>query len=168
MQHKRPACAFAAALAVGLSVPAGTAAPPAEGLFVPGASLGGVRLGMTGAEVKEIWGRRHGVCRDCRRPTWYFNSRPFEPQGAGVSFMRGRVVHVFTLWQPAGWRSSDGLVLGAGEGAAGRDLVVLDDVACDGYTARIAAGPAGRSVFYLFDREVWGFGLLRRGLSPCL
>ena len=34
-------------------------------------------------EVLETWGQRHGVCRDCRRTTWYFNAKPFQPQGAG-------------------------------------------------------------------------------------
>ena len=123
---------------------------------------------MTGADVLETWGRRHGVCRNCERPTWYFNYAPFAPEGAGVSFRGGRVAHVFTVWKPAGWRTVEGLALGARDDDAGGGLVILDERSCDGYTARIAAGPAGRSVLYLFRGEVWGFGLVRRGLDPCL
>jgi hypothetical protein len=61
------------------------------GVLVPGETLGGVRIGMTKAEVGANWGDRRGVCRECRRTTWYFNYRPFQPQGAGVVFERGRV-----------------------------------------------------------------------------
>ena len=168
MQHKRLLAAIAAAGVVSLAVAPGTAAPPRGGLLVPGVSLGGVRLGMTGGEVLAAWGRRHGVCRNCERPTWYFNYAPFAPEGAGVSFRGGRVAHVFTVWKAAGWRTVEGLELGARDDDAGERLVILDDRRCDGYTARIAAGPAGRSVLYLFRGEVWGFGLVRRGLDPCL
>ena len=50
---------------------------------------------MSKAELKAIWGTSFGRCRDCLRETWYFNYRPFTPQGAGVTFKRGRVVQVF-------------------------------------------------------------------------
>ena len=80
------------------------AAAPAKGVFVPGVSLGGIELGMTKAEVRAEWGSKHGVCRNCDRPTWYFNLKPFEPQGAGVEFRHDRVARVFTVWRPLGWQ----------------------------------------------------------------
>ena len=58
----------------------------------PASALGGVRIGMTKQEVQARWGTSFGRCRGCTRETWYFNYRPFDPQGAGVSFARGRVV----------------------------------------------------------------------------
>jgi hypothetical protein len=123
---------------------------------------------MTKADVLAAWGRRHGVCRRCPRETWYFNFRRFEPQGAGVVFRRGRVAHVFTLWQPTGWRTSDGLVLGADESEVGTGLVLLDDRLCDRYAARLASTGETQTVFYLYEEKLWGFGLVRPGANPCL
>jgi hypothetical protein len=150
------------------AAPAAWAPPPAEGVLVPGVSLGGVELGMTKKEVLAAWGRRHGVCRTCKRETWYFNFRRFEPEGAGVVFRRGRVAHVFTLWQPPGWRTSDGLELGANESEVGPGLVLLDDHLCDRYAARLASTGRAQTVFYLFEDKLWGFGLIRPGADPCL
>jgi hypothetical protein len=167
MRQKRTLGALVAAVAVGLGVPA-EAAPPSRGVFVPGISLGGVELGMTKREVLRAWGPRHGVCRGCPHATWYFNYRRFEPQGAGVVFRRGRVAHVFTLWQPDGWRTVDGLALGSDEREVGEALVVLDERACKGYTAVLASGPSALSVFYVYRERIWGFGLIRPGRDPCL
>ena len=78
-------------VAVVALVLAGTAAaaPPKAGVLVPGRSLGGVSPGMTEAQVRDAWGSRFGICRDCRgRMTWYFNRERFHPQGAGVE-LRG-------------------------------------------------------------------------------
>lgn len=156
-------------LAVALALaPAAWAPPPPEGILVPGASLGGIELGMTRAEVRAAWGDRFGVCRNCRRTTWYFNARPFQPQGAGVAFRRGRVVHVFTLWSPPGWQATDGLTLGADEVDVGAGLVLVDDRSCRGYTAKRASTGPTETVFYIHDGKLWGFGLVRPGGNPCL
>jgi hypothetical protein len=148
--------------------PAG-AAPPRAGTFVPGESLGGVRLGMTKADVRRVWGERHGICRDCPVTTWYFNYGAFEPAGAGVAFdRRGRVAHAFTLWQPRGWRTPEGLVLGAAAAEITLEYGTLTRRQCVGYHALLAPTARAQSVYYVHDEELWGFGLTRRGASPCL
>jgi hypothetical protein len=157
------AAAFAAA-----SIPASGAAPPKQGEFVPGKSLGGVKLGMTKDQVLAEWGQRHGVCRSCRRETWYFNYEPFTPEGTGVVFQRGRVVHAFTVWQPKGWRTPQGLELGDDASEASRVYGSLDRRRCTGYHALLEPGPSAQSVFYVFREEIWGFGLTRPDASPCL
>src|SRR6266516_6317805 len=85
---------------------------PNPGVLAPGKSLGGVRLGMTHAEVRAQWGGSFGRCRGCRQETWYFNYRAFHPQGAAVRFANDRVDAVWTLGEPTGWHTSDGLHLG--------------------------------------------------------
>ena len=167
MRRARLACALALAAAAAVAVPAASA-PPQAGVFVPGESLGGVRLGMTPKDVLDAWGTKHGVCTNCARTTWYYNSSPFAPEGAGVVFVRGRAAHVFTVWKPLGWHTQDGLELGAPEADVTADLVASEQRACDGYTAIVAPGEASVSAYYIFRDELWGFGLLRPKLNPCL
>jgi hypothetical protein len=164
----RRAVLWLAVVAVAAVVAPAVAAPPAAGILVPGVSLGGVELGMTKQEVLRVWGERHGVCRDCRRETWYFNRKPFEPEGAGVVLRRGRVAHVFTLWRPLGWKTNDGLELGADESEIGAGQVLVDERTCRGYTARLASTGKAQTIYYVYNGELWGFGLIRPGANPCL
>lgn len=159
---------FAVALAVGLiAVSAASAAPPRAGVLVPGETLGGLTLGATRAEVIAAWGPRHGTCRGCRKPTWYFNFDRFEPQGAGVTFDRGRVVAVYTLWAPPGWRTSRGLQIGdeaARVAPLHRGLVRFN---CGTYYALTLNGRRAVTSIYVHDEKVWGFGLSRPREPVC-
>jgi hypothetical protein len=157
-----------AAVVAAVAIPATAAAPPKRGEFLTGGSLGGVRLGMTKDEVLDVWGKRHGVCRSCPRETWYFNYRPFEPEGVGVVFERGRVVHVFTVWQPKGWSTPQGLDLGDPASEATRIYGALDRRQCTFYYALLDPGRRAQSVFYVYDDEIWAFGLTEPDASPCL
>src|SRR5439155_9321282 len=85
---------------------------PAQGVLQPGKSLAGVRLGDTTAAVQQRWGRGYRLCRGCDAQTWFFTYPQGDPLGAGVAFRRGRVVAVFTLGSPLGWRTAEGLRLG--------------------------------------------------------
>jgi hypothetical protein len=157
--------ALAAALLVALPA---SAEPVTGGAFNPGDSLAGVQLGMTSAEVVDAWGSRHGVCRDCEETTWYVNEQPFQPQGTGVVFERDRVVHAFTVWQPQGWSTPEGLTLGAPAGDIGATYGELAEIDCGDYLALVDNDPEATSAFYVYEDEVWGFGLLTRGRAPCL
>jgi len=159
-----PLAGLVAALLV--VAPAG-AAPPKQGVLVPGQSLGGLRLGATKAQVAAAWGPRHGSCRDCREETWYFNYTPFQPQGAGVSFRKGRVAALFTLWKPEGWRTRSGLRLADPDPL----LFALHDglrrTDCGPYDAQVLRRESTDTVFYVYDDEIWGFGLTTAGVDPC-
>jgi len=160
--------ALAAAGCVALALAPAAYAPPRAGVFVPGGSLGGVRLGMTQDEVLAAWGDRHGVCKDCESPTWYFNYKPFVPQGTGVTFEKGRVAQAFTVWRPTGWQTPDGLALAADASDVARIYGSLDKRQCARYEALLLPGKKVTSVFYVFRDKVWGFGLMRPDASPCL
>jgi hypothetical protein len=174
MQHKLRTGALASAVAVGVVIGvlgfsgAGAGAGRAATLFVPERSLDGVRLGMTPAEVTALWGRRHGVCRNCERTTWYFNARPFEPQGTAVGFEDGRVVHAYTVWQPSGWRTREGLSLGDQEGRVHDLYGPLSEETCDRYLALVLSDDRVDSVFYVYRDSVWGLGLKRPRVSACV
>lgn len=157
-------------LAVAQLTAAGAAGapPPQRGLFEPGESLGGVRIGMTKEEVTRAWSGRFGRCRDCEHTTLYFNYRPFLPDGAGVAFERSRVSHVFTVWQPDGWRTPEGLLLGDPAADIARTYGPLDRRECGRYYALVEPGARAQSAFYVYDGEVWGFALTVPDASPCL
>ena len=130
---------------------------------MPGTSLGGVRLGDTPAEVRRRFGSDYGVCRGCATTTWYFTYRRFESKGLAVEFAGRRVSAVFTLWKPDGWTGPGHLGLGAIEGELTSTVGSVIPVACSGYTALVK----GESVYLIVDGKLWGFGLVRRGRSPC-
>ncbi len=152
--------------AAALAAPA-SAGLPRAGTLVPGRSLGGIRLGETSHAVRATLGHRFGVCTDCARKTWYFTYKRWEAQGLAVEFVHGRVVAVYTLWQPKGWRATNGLRLGATplqvHDRAGR----LRTIACDRYDALVADRPSSRTAYFIYQGSLWGFGLFLANWSPC-
>lgn len=148
-----------------LAAPAAAGLPRA-GKLEPGKSLGGVRLGETPTAVRATLGRFYGVCRDCSRQTWYFTYRPFSRQGLAVEFERGRVSGVYTLWRPQGW-NAPGLQFGATPLAVHLLAHARRTVRCRRYDALVHDTSNARTAYYLFAGRLWGFGLFRRGASPC-
>ena len=139
------------------------AALPSPGLFVAGYSLAGVRIGDTQAQVRRQLGSDYGVCRGCSTTTWYFTYRRFDDQGLAVEFSHRRVSAAYTLWEPPGWRGPRGLRLGALEGAVTSTVPGVVPIACSGYTALVRE----RSAYLIVGGRLWGFGLFRKGASPC-
>ena len=162
------AAMLAATGAVAHAAPAPAAMLPAQGALVAGKSLGGLRIGMTPAQVLHAWGRKYGVCRSCRDRTWYFTYRPYQPQGAAVSFRGGRVDAIWTLWSPPGWRTRNGtLELGARESEATAVLGPLFTAPCGSYNALLRTRGALTTVYYMFAGKLWGFGLMNASASAC-
>jgi hypothetical protein len=144
-----------------------TASPPRAGIVVPGKRLGGLALGATPGQVQGAWGKRYGRCRDCREPTWYFNFRRFEPQGAGASFRNGTAVALFTLWSPPDWRTNRGLAIGDPAARVAGIYGPLLRTTCTNYYALTIPSRRATTAIYVFDEQVWGFGLLARGQRVC-
>jgi hypothetical protein len=140
---------------------------PQHGVVVPGRSFAGLRLGATSTQVRAAWGSRFGRCRDCAHPTWYFTYTRFEPQGAGVSFRSGRAQAFFTLWSPPGWRTDRGLAVGDPEAKVTELYGVLPRAECGTYSALVIRRSGVDTQVYVYQQEVWGFGLGRAGASPC-
>ncbi len=140
---------------------------PTQSLVVPGTSFGGLRLGATGAEVTAAWGPRHGLCRNCSLPTWYFTYKKFEPQGAGVSFRRGAAESYFTIWSPPGWHTDRGLKVGDPAARVTQLYGVLPRVECGTYSALVLRKGRTATQFYLYRDAVWGFGLSSAGAPAC-
>jgi hypothetical protein len=155
-----------AVTALVLAAPAAAQLPKA-GTLVPGRSLGGVRLGESSRAVIAALGTFYGTCGDCPDRTWYFTYRPFEKQGLAVEFARGRVSGVYTLWRPVGWHAPHSLRFGATPLAVHQAVGTLRTIGCHDYDALVRDTKRARTVYYVYAGRLWGFGLLRRGASPC-
>jgi hypothetical protein len=163
MRRSLIACAVAAFL---LAAPAAADLPKA-GALVPGRSLGGIRIGESQQAVHAALGRFYGVCRDCSRPTWYFTYRPFARQGLGVEFARGRVSAVYTLWHPSGWHAQHKLGFGTLPLVVHKLVGRTTTVVCPGYDVLVRDSRHARDAYFLYGGRLWGFGLFRRGATPC-
>jgi hypothetical protein len=150
-----------------LGATAAEASPPRKGIFAPGRSLGGLRLGTTPAQVKAAWGSSYGRCRDCLRTTWYFTYRPYKPRGAAVQFRRGRVEAIFTLWAPRGWRTTKGLTIGDDVSRVTSLYGSLARTDCTGYYALVLPRRGGVNALYVVNEKVFGFGLLDFSVPVC-
>jgi hypothetical protein len=146
-------------LTLALTLLVSTPALPTQGVLVPGNHLGGVELGDTQAEVRARWGTRYTRCTVCRRTTWLYTYRTGNPAGAAVSFRTGRVVAVFTLGVPRGWRTSRGVALGDPAEKVLRVYGVLPWSRCIGYGAVSIRRPGAVSSIYTFGESVYGFAL---------
>ena len=143
------------------------AALPKAGSLVPGRSLGGIRLGESPSAVRAELGRSFGSCRGCARTAWYFTYRPFTQVGLAVEFDRGRVSAVYTLWRPQGWNAPRGLRFGATPLTVHDRVGTLRTIPCQGYVALVRDTFQARTAYFLYGGRLWGFGLFRRGATPC-
>ncbi len=156
--------AIAAALAFALPA---AAAPPGAGVLVPGRSLGGLQLGATKAEVEQRWGRAYGVCRNCVFETWYFNYYAFQPRGVSVEWRQGRVVGLFTIYQPLGWRTHEGPRAERPRLPDHRHVRAAEDVRLR-RLLRADAHPRNTvTAFYVLGDRLWAFGLSRPSVALC-
>jgi hypothetical protein len=150
-----------ALLVAAVATPAAAALPPRHGVLAPGRSLGGLRLGMTPAQVRAGWGSDFGRCRGCARPTWYFTYRRYHSHGAAVQFRGGRVEAIFTLWAPSGWKTTKGLYIGDNVDRVPGLYGTLARADCPGnYYALTMPTPGGVNAIYVVNEKIFGFGLL--------
>jgi hypothetical protein len=150
-------------------VPQATAAPskaggkflPQRGILIPNTSLAGVKLGDTMERVKALWGTDYKVCKGqmCPYPTWYYIYPKGEPLGASVRFKKGKVVTIFTLGSPRGWRTKEGLIIGEQIDRITQLYGKLTWNVCIGYGAMTMRTPSAVTSIYTTGENVYGFAL---------
>jgi hypothetical protein len=167
------------ALALALALPShhsanATFTLPLRGVLVPGKALAGVRLGDTIASVKSRWGTGYRICKTCnsaksRRQTWFYTyMRDAQSLGAAVTFNRtGKVVAVFTLGSPQGWRTQEGLLLGEQVDRVVDLYGQLTWKVCIGYGALSMRKPGTVTSIYTNGEAVYGFALTAPGEPVC-
>jgi hypothetical protein len=169
MKIARLLLALAAAQLALASAAFGQGSLPTRGVLVGGISLGGVRLGDSPEAVELAWGTGHTSCAGCRLRTWLF-VYPDRPVGAAVVFDRTeRAVAVFTLGQPAGWRTQKGLWLGNEIHAltAKYDAPNMDYQACIGFSALSSRRAGVVTSIYTQAETVYGFAITAPGQPVC-
>jgi hypothetical protein len=163
------------ALALAAAVPQAMGAPtradakflPARGVLYPGKSLGGVQLGMTMKQVTDLWGKNYKICAKCSYPTWYYIYPKGEPLGASVRFRNGKVVTIFTLGSPTGWRTSEGLLMGEQIDRINQLYGKLTWSVCIGYGAMSMRTAEAVTSIYTTGEAVYGFALSRPSEPVC-
>jgi hypothetical protein len=140
---------------------------PQAGVFVPGKSLAGVRLGATEAQVRAAWGPHVGVCRGCQRRTLYFTYGKFNQVGTGAEFQRGRAVALYTLWVPTDWRTDRGVRLGDTQLVVNGTYGTLPRFECGHYSVLVQRRGKVVSAFYFKGDLLWAFALQRSSERAC-
>jgi hypothetical protein len=140
---------------------------PQAGVFVPGKSLAGVRLGATEAQVRAAWGPHVGLCRGCQRRTLYFTYGKFNQVGTGAEFQRGRAVALYTLWVPTGWRTDRGVRLGDTQLVVNGTYGTLPRFECGHYSVLVQRRGKVVSAFYFKGDLLWAFALQRSSERAC-
>jgi hypothetical protein len=165
----RTVCLVVALTAFTLGTAASAAAPaaPRTGVVVEGASFAGLRLGATPAQVRARWGRRYGICDNCKDATWYYTFVRYKPQGIGVQFHGGRTVAYFTLGAPVGWRTLRGVAVGDATAKIGRTYGAAPVVHCLGYDVQQVVVRKTLVLFYANGAQVYGLGLMAGAANPC-
>lgn len=142
---------------------------PKQGLLEPGKALAGVRLGDTLKSVQNRWGGRTRGCAACAHPTWLY-VYPHEQTGAAVAFVRGRVVAVYTIGAPAGWRTREGVVVRSDLAAATRIYGGRQGAEwrqCIGYGALTFVSKGTRTSIFVYGESVYGFSLAAASEPVC-
>jgi hypothetical protein len=140
---------------------------PRRGVLVTGRSLAGVKLGDTAADVRRLWGKRFAICHGCKPTTWFYTYSVDNPLGAGVKFRNGRVIAVFTLGSPRGWRSDRGIRVGTLLNPFNDPASTSRWVACAGYGAKSTRTGNAITSILTVGESVYGFALTRPSEPVC-
>lgn len=145
----------------------GLAKLPTHGVLHLGNDLAGVKIGDSDTKVKQLWGTNYKVCPNCKSPTWYFLYQTGEPLGAAVKFKNHKVVAVFTLGSPLGWRTAEGLLVGDQVEKASALYGTLGWHGCIGYGAMSKRSGNTVTSIYTTGEAVYGFAITALAEPVC-
>jgi hypothetical protein len=140
---------------------------PMKGIVIPGVSLAGVKIGDTEQHVKAVWGPNFVVCKYCSDPTWLYEYQQGEPLGTAARFQKGKVVAVFTLGSPAGWKTNKGLYIGDPISNAYQYFANPGTTRCIGFDAITLRHGNVVTAIYSSAGVVYGFALVTPTMTVC-
>jgi hypothetical protein len=141
---------------------------PTRALFIAGTSLAGVKLGDTQAAVKARLGPRYEIFDQSKDVIWLYEYQGGEPLGMGIRFDKKlKVVAMFTLGTPIGWKTDKGLKLFDPISNVYQYYNTTKETRCIGYDALSMGGKGSTSAFYSAAGVVYGFALVVPGQNVC-
>jgi hypothetical protein len=144
-----------------------TAHFPIRGVIVPGVSFAGIKLGDTEQRVRALWGSNFDTCGYCKDTTWLYEYRGGEPLGAAVRFEKNKLVAVFSLGSPAGWRTDKGLYMGDPIANVYQYYSSTGTTRCIGFDAITAKTGKSVTAFYSAAGVIYGFAMVIPGMTVC-
>ncbi len=140
---------------------------PVRGVVVPGVAFAGIKLGDTQQQVRAAWGRDYTRCGYCKDETWLYVYRGAEPLGAAVRFQKQRLVAVFSLGSPAGWKTDKGLYMGDPIENVYQYYSTTGTTRCVGFDAITAKTGKSVTAFYSAAGVIYGFAMVIPGMTVC-
>ena len=140
---------------------------PVRGIVVPGVSFAGLKLGQTEQQVAALWGKNYTLCTFCADATWLYVYPGGEPLGAGVRFKQNKVIAVFSLGSPAGWRTDKGLFMGDPISNVYSYFGTTGTTRCIGFDALTVRLGNSVTAFYSAAGVIYGFAIVAQSLSVC-
>jgi hypothetical protein len=140
---------------------------PTRGVIIPGVSFAGVKIGDTEKRVKALWGTRFATCKYCTDTTWLYEYQFGEPLGAAARFEHNRVVAVFSLGSPAGWKTNKGLEMGDPISNVYQYYETTGTTRCVGFDAITAKTGKYVTAFYSAAGVVYGFAIVIPRMTVC-
>jgi hypothetical protein len=137
---------------------------PTRGVFKPGVSLAGVKLGDSMTRVKTVLGTNYTLCtvansKLCREPVWLYEYTRGEPLGVATKFHKGKVTAIFTLGAIAGWKTAEGLKMGDPVSNIYNLYETPVYTKCIGFEALSMKKGTVTTSFYTASGVVYGFAL---------
>ena len=167
---------LALVLALAVALPTGSALAaqarssahfPTRGIVVPGVSFAGIKLGDTEQHVQAVWGSNFTTCPYCKDTTWLYVYRGAEPLGAAVRFRNNKIVAIFSLGSPAGWKTDKGLFMGDPISNVYNFYGQTGTTRCIGFDALTVRIGSSTTAFYSAAGVVYGFALIAPGQTVC-
>jgi hypothetical protein len=140
---------------------------PSAGVVVPGVSFAGIKIGDTEQHVRAMWGNNFTACGYCKDTTWLYVYRGAEPLGAAARFHKNKVVAIFSLGSPAGWKTDKGLLMGDPISNVYSYYGQTGTTRCIGFDALTVRIGRSTTAFYSAAGVVYGFALIGPGQSVC-
>jgi hypothetical protein len=162
--------AYILSLALALTSHAGTHATghlPSRGVIVPGVSFAGVKIGDTEQRVKAVWGNQFDTCTYCKDTTWLYTYQFGEPLGAAARFENNKVVALFSLGSPAGWKTDKGIAMGDPISNVYQYYPSTGTTRCVGFDAITAKTGKAVTAFYSAAGVVYGFAIVTPTMTVC-
>lgn len=140
---------------------------PTRGVVVPGVTFAGLKLGNTEQQVQAVWGHNYTKCGYCKDETWLYVYRGAEPLGAAVRFQKNKLVAVFSLGSPAGWKTDKGLYMGDPIANVYQYYPTTGTTRCIGFDAITAKTGKSVTAFYSAAGVVYGFAMVIPTMTVC-